>query len=411
MIFGTLMLEIDSSFAFTPVYPIGGEVSSSIATSGGLTTGSTMKKSSKAKSSKMLVLDDETATGNANNVFPGITILNHRQQNELPFALPRAGAVVRGQGQKKVISKLQLVNDIVSLTSVKNAAAAATKTIRSAGRIRATTSSATTTTTTTASSKNYQKRTSKMVRPKTRTISPRKQQKIRTLQVENEVNQSRQRKSASISSTTFLSRDEERQMTHRIRSLRRAVRIRDELVQEKEEWSSYHPSAYEEDFPTEQQWSEAAGLTVLELRRVMSEGQEAYTTLVNTHVGLVTSIAKRHYYALKQATDAGGGVGTILTLQDMIQEGNLGLMKAAERFEPERGFRFSTYATYWIKQRVLRSISDTSRVIRLPAHGKFISLLWRMRTKETVIDTIFHIFVLDTHTMIPLNFFSSCNAT
>jgi len=73
---------------------------------------------------------------------------------------------------------------------------------------------------------------------------------------------------------------------------------------------------------------------------------------------------------LKQATEAGGGVGTILTLQDMIQEGNLGLMKAAERFEPERGFRFSTYATYWIRQRILRCISDTSRVIRLPAHGR-----------------------------------------
>ena len=56
----------------------------------------------------------------------------------------------------------------------------------------------------------------------------------------------------------------------------------------------------------------------------------------------------------------------------MIQEGNLGLMKAAERFEPERELRFSTYATYWIKQRILRSISDSSRIIRLPAHGEFV---------------------------------------
>lgn len=102
----------------------------------------------------------------------------------------------------------------------------------------------------------------------------------------------------------------------------------------------------------------------------MYEGQQARTTLVSSNAGLVTSIAKRHYRSLKLATEAGGGVGTILTLQDMVQEGNLGLMQAAERFEPERGWRFSTYATYWVKQRILRSISDSSRIIRLPAHGK-----------------------------------------
>jgi RNA polymerase primary sigma factor len=50
-------------------------------------------------------------------------------------------------------------------------------------------------------------------------------------------------------------------------------------------------------------------------------------------------------------------------------------MEAAERFEPERGNRFSTYATYWIRQRILRSISEYSRIIRLPAHGMFDSLV------------------------------------
>jgi len=100
----------------------------------------------------------------------------------------------------------------------------------------------------------------------------------------------------------------------------------------------------------------------------MSEGQEAREKLVSANVGFVTSIGKRHYYALKHATEAGGGVGTILTLQDMVQEGNLGLMQAAERFEPEKGVRFSTYATWWVRQRILRSISDSSRIIRLPAH-------------------------------------------
>jgi RNA polymerase primary sigma factor len=100
----------------------------------------------------------------------------------------------------------------------------------------------------------------------------------------------------------------------------------------------------------------------------MQEGQQAREKLVAANTGLVTAIAKRHYYALKTATEAGGGVGTILTLADMIQEGNLGLMEAAERYEPEKGFRFSTYATWWVRQRILRSISDSSRTIRLPAH-------------------------------------------
>lgn len=157
----------------------------------------------------------------------------------------------------------------------------------------------------------------------------------------------------------LLSKEEERTLTLSVRSLRRAVRIRDELALNSHDYSH-----------TEAEWAEACGLSIIGLRRVMYEGQQARTTLVSANGGLVTSIAKRHYSSLKQATEAGGGVGTILTLQDMIQEGNLGLMQAAERFEPERGWRFSTYATYWVKQRILRSISDSSRIIRLPAHGK-----------------------------------------
>jgi hypothetical protein len=168
-----------------------------------------------------------------------------------------------------------------------------------------------------------------------------------------------------------LSREEERQLTHKVRSLRRVIRIRDSLLEEKEEWESYHPAAFQDDFPTEHQWAEACGLSVLYLRQVMMEGQESQSILVSSNIGLVTSIAKRHFYALKCASYAAGGVGTILTLQDMIQEGNLGLMTAAERFDADRGFRFSTYATYWIRQRILRSISNSSRVIRLPSYGEF----------------------------------------
>lgn len=154
-----------------------------------------------------------------------------------------------------------------------------------------------------------------------------------------------------------LSKEEERTLTYSIRSLRKAMRIRDDIVLDSHDY-----------IPSESEWAKACGLSIIALRRVMYEGQQARTTLVSANAGLVTSIAKRHYRSLKIATEAGGGVGTILTLQDMIQEGNLGLMQAAERFEPERGWRFSTYATYWVKQRILRSISDSSRIIRLPAH-------------------------------------------
>lgn len=186
-------------------------------------------------------------------------------------------------------------------------------------------------------------RSSRMVRPQSRNSSPRLDGKTVTHDREG-----------------LLDKVTERKLTISIRSLRRAIRIRDKLVETND------------SIPSEGQWAEACKLSVLGLRRVMYEGQQARTVLVSANAGLVTSIAKRHLASLKYATQAGGGVGTILTIQDLIQEGNLGLMQAAERFEADRGHRFSTYATYWIRQRILRSISDSSRIIRLPAHGKLI---------------------------------------
>lgn len=208
-------------------------------------------------------------------------------------------------------------------------------------------------------SKTSGKRKANIVRPKSK--SPKAGSK------------SKAKSSLDSSSTSLLTRDEERQITYRIRDLQRVVRIRDELLQENDEYSSLISSIGGNDdaFPTEEDWAKACELDVLSLRRVMSEGQEARSLLVSANAGLVKMIAKRHYFVLKRMTT---GVGTILTLQDMIQEGNLGLMKAAERFEPERGFRFSTYATYWIRQRILQSITDSSRTIRLPVHGK--SKIW-----------------------------------
>ena len=159
--------------------------------------------------------------------------------------------------------------------------------------------------------------------------------------------------------TTLLTRQEEIALTQQIRALRRAEQVRDELLME----------ADTADL-TEAQWATRCGVSPLELRRTLRLGQEAQTRLVQANMGLVTSIAKRHYTSLKYALEAGGGVGTILTLQDCLQEGQIGLMAAAERFDAERNVRFSTYATWWIRQRILRGISDSSRIIRLPAYGK-----------------------------------------
>jgi RNA polymerase primary sigma factor len=77
--------------------------------------------------------------------------------------------------------------------------------------------------------------------------------------------------------------------------------------------------------------------------------------LMEANLRLVVSIAKRYRH-------------TNLPLLDLIQEGNLGLMKAIDRFQYRRGFKFSTYATWWIRQAITRSIADTGRTIRLPAH-------------------------------------------
>ena len=108
-------------------------------------------------------------------------------------------------------------------------------------------------------------------------------------------------------------------------------------------------------YPDVKEWAVLVDMTLLKFRRRLMLGRRAKEKMVQSNLRLVVSIAKKY-------------MNRGLSFQDLIQEGSLGLIRAAEKFDHEKGYKFSTYATWWIRQAITRAIADQSRTIRLPVH-------------------------------------------
>ncbi|KAH7525210.1 hypothetical protein FEM48_Zijuj06G0200800 [Ziziphus jujuba var. spinosa] len=148
---------------------------------------------------------------------------------------------------------------------------------------------------------------------------------------------------ATTSTSRLLTATEEIELSEGIQDLLKLEKLQEELT---ERCGSQ---------PTFAQWAAAAGVDQKTLRRRINYGILCKDKMIKSNIRLVISIAKNYQ-------------GAGMNLQDLVQEGCRGLVRGAEKFDASKGFKFSTYAHWWIKQAVRKSLSDQSRTIRLPFH-------------------------------------------
>ncbi|MBO1347426.1 MAG: RNA polymerase sigma factor RpoD [Hormoscilla sp. GUM202] len=141
----------------------------------------------------------------------------------------------------------------------------------------------------------------------------------------------------------LLRADEEIELARKIADLLELERIREGLEMQLDRC------------PRDGEWAEAVSMALPAFRHRLHVGRRAKEKMVQSNLRLVVSIAKKY-------------MNRGLSFQDLIQEGSLGLIRAAEKFDHEKGYKFSTYATWWIRQAITRAIADQSRTIRLPVH-------------------------------------------